>query len=116
MHKLLIILIILIKLNFIALSQDLDEAKNIIKQLSSKQFYGRGYRFGGDSITANYIKNYFQKLNLKPLFNNNYFQHFKINVNTFPEVPTVKLDNQQLTLFKDYTFFSATNTINGNIN
>jgi len=113
MIRFYIILIIFINYTSLAISQDLDEAKNIIQHLSSKQFHGRGYLFHGDSIASHYIKNYFQKLKLQPLFNNSYFQQFNINVNTFPQIPIVKLDTSTLTLFKDYSFSPLTSTTCG---
>jgi hypothetical protein len=42
-------------------AQELDYAKEIINDLCSKEFAGRGYSNGGDSLAAFYIANKLKK-------------------------------------------------------
>ncbi len=98
----LIISICMLYLNLsIAVCQDFDYAKKIIKTLSSPKFHGRGYVNDGLALSANYINNEFKINNLIPLFAD-YSQYFYIPVNTFPGNMSVFLDDSLLTPGKDF--------------
>lgn len=58
-------------------------ARKIVDTMASESMHGRGYVNDGDKIAANYIKTEFQKFGLKS-FNENYYQHFNFDINTFP--------------------------------
>ncbi len=63
-------------------AQDSIYARNVIEQLSSPSFHGRGYAFKGDSIAANFISNEFKRFNLTS-WERDYFQFYTISINVF---------------------------------
>ncbi len=66
-------------------------ARKIVDTMASESMHGRGYVNSGDKIAANYIKTEFEKFGLKT-FNNNYYQHFNFDINTFPNTPYLSTD------------------------
>ena len=64
-------------------AQDPENARTIIKILSSPEFNGRGYTNSGDRKAAEYIAAKYEKIGLKK-FGESYFQEFNLNVNSFP--------------------------------
>lgn len=82
-------------------AQNMQNVRQHINKLCSKEMYGRGYTFGGAEKASEYIKTQFEKAGLKP-FNNEYFQRFNFPVNTFPKEAKVKLGNKSLVLGKDF--------------
>ena len=76
-------------------AQDMDYTKRIVKDLSSKEFHGRGYVKKGDSIAAVYLAKEMKKLKLKP-FTENYYQAYTMSINTYPENPGLMLDGKEL--------------------
>ncbi len=76
------ILVFFLLLSFDSLSQ-LDEVRRITKELCSPEFNGRGYVQKGDSVAASYLATEFNKAGAQP-FCDNYLQHFRMDVNTFP--------------------------------
>ena len=69
--------------------------------MTSESMHGRGYVNGGDSIAANYLKNEFRTIGLKPA-GEDYYQKFSFAVNTFPGNISVSLDGKELVSGKDY--------------
>ncbi len=96
------LLLILLTLNLLASSQDIEYARRIIEKLSSPEFKGRGYVGNGDRISADYISEQFRKFDLEPMNGDSYFQEFKMSVNTFPGKVTVSIDNTDLRPAIDY--------------
>lgn len=78
-----------------------DYGKDIVKKMASPSFYGRGYVNKGSEITSNYIVEKFKRYGLKK-YNNNYKQELDIDVNTFPSVVEVRIDNKRLETGKDF--------------
>lgn len=76
------LLLIAFFVHFVSFGQ-IEEVRRITKTLCSPEFHGRGYVNHGDSIAAEFIVQEFKSIGLKPL-KGNYFQEFKLNVNTFP--------------------------------
>lgn len=72
-----------------------DDAKEVIKQLCSEEFHGRGYVNKGDKIAGKYIAKQFQEIGLEKL-GKSYFQSFKLDVNTFPKETCVILNKDTL--------------------
>ncbi len=74
----------------------IEDEKEILKKLCSKEFLGRGYVANGVNLAADYIASTFKKFGAQPAGENNtYFHHFSLNVNTFPnkiEVASNKRD------------------------
>jgi hypothetical protein len=93
MPKLILILSLLWGLK--TYSQSIDYAKSIVNTLASKEYMGRGYCGKADLKSAEFIQNEFNKMGVKP-FNNNYFQYFNIDVNTFPGKMEVTLKDKIL--------------------
>ncbi|MGZ4043860.1 MAG: M28 family metallopeptidase [Bacteroidia bacterium] len=83
-------------------SQDTVYARSVIKKLSSKEFFGRGYLNNGLDHSAKYISSELKRLNAKPFFSTGYYQWFDFNVNTFPGKMMVKINNKLLKPGEDY--------------
>ncbi len=106
-------ILILLSVQLIGLSQDLDYAKKVIQKLSSVDFKGRGYVENGDKISADYISAEFQNLGLIPITRKSYFQKFDISVNTFPNRVSVRIDGNDLVAGSDYIIESSSPSISG---
>jgi hypothetical protein len=78
-----------------------DQIKEFTRTLCSKDFHGRGYVNGGDSIAADYIAKSFKKIGLKSL-GKSYFQAFEFPVQTFPGACTAILGDDTLKPGIDY--------------
>ncbi len=89
----------------------LDFAKNIIADLSSEEFHGRGYVNVGDTRAADYIANLYEKLGAQKL-GSSYFQDFTFGVNTFPDTVRITVDGKDLITGVDYIVDPATPSIN----
>jgi aminopeptidase YwaD len=94
-------------------SQDSLYARKIIKQLSSKECFGRGYINNGLDVAAKYIANELKKLEVSPLFSTGYVQWFDFNVNTFPDKVLVKVNNRLLTPGEDYIISPESSSMRG---
>lgn len=88
-------------------SQDIAYAKEVINALTSPEMHGRGYVKKGDQKAAEYIKQEYQKLGLKPYLQD-YYQQLTIPVNTFPGKMSVKLDKVELKPGVDYIVHPGT--------
>lgn len=77
-------------------AQDTTEARRIIKFLTSKKCYGRGYLNDGLQTAAKYLAAGLKKNGAEPLFTDSYFQPFTFNVNTFPGKVKMKVDGKKL--------------------
>ena len=75
--------------------------RKIVDTLASAEMRGRGYVNDGVAKAANFIREEFKKLGLKPI-TSNYYQSFSFPVNTFPSEISVEFDNQKLIAGKDY--------------
>ncbi|MBR3947376.1 MAG: M28 family peptidase [Bacteroidales bacterium] len=86
----------LVLLSVLSLSaQNLDRVRQHIQTLSSPEFHGRGYTFGGSDKAAKYIADEFKSLGVKP-FGKSYFQNFSYDVNTFPAKMKVSIDGKEM--------------------
>ncbi len=79
-----------------------EEAKIHIAALSGNEMFGRGYVNNGHVIAANYLANQFRNYGLNPILKNNFFQEFKIDVNTFPTEIEIILKDKKLIPGEDY--------------
>jgi len=93
-------------------AQDLTYVKKTISVLSSPAMHGRGYVFKGDSLAADFVKAEMSRIGLKP-FNNNYFQHFKMSVNTLPGALFLKINGVELKPDIDYLVYTPSMGIRG---
>ena len=112
--KILTTLVLLIALSTFnrAFSQSLPYAREVVKALTSKEFYGRGYINKGDSIAADYIKEHLRSFGAKPV-GDSYYQPFTMSVNTFPEPILLKIDDQDKQAGIDYLVHPASSSISG---
>lgn len=88
-------------------------ARNVIKKLTSKEFFGRGYLNNGLDKAAKYISSELQRFKAKPLFETGYFQWFDFNVNVFPGKMSVKLNGKLLKTGVDYILAPESGSIEG---
>jgi aminopeptidase YwaD len=77
-------------------SQDSLYARLVIKKLTSKECYGRGYLNNGLDVAAKFISSELKRLKTEPLFSTGYFQWFDFDVNTFPDKISVKINGKLL--------------------
>jgi hypothetical protein len=110
-YKRYFLLIILVIPSVIAVSQDRERAQQVIKDLCSDEFAGRGYIDKGELKAANYIRNEFKRLKLEPL-STDYFQEFVLDVNTFPKT-NLTIDNKTLTPGIDYLVSTNSKSFKG---
>ncbi|MBO4615580.1 MAG: M28 family peptidase [Bacteroidales bacterium] len=94
LRKSLIISFVL--LSVVSLSaQNLDRVRQHIQTLSSPEYHGRGYTFGGSDKAAKYIADEFKLLGVRP-FGKSYYQDFSYDVNTFPAKMKVSIDGKEM--------------------
>ncbi|MGB0914676.1 MAG: M28 family metallopeptidase [Crocinitomicaceae bacterium] len=74
----------------------IEEVRRITKELCSPEFHGRGYVNKGDSVAAEFLKAEFEKLDIQT-YDDSYFQHFNLDVNTFPGTMSIKHEGKELT-------------------
>lgn len=95
-------LLLLVIFTTAATAQDLPAAKKTIQQLTSRNFWGRGYTKNGMGKAADYLCNQFKAIGLKPMQGNSYRQQFSYAVNTFPGKMEVAVNGKKLVPGKDY--------------
>lgn len=94
-------------------AQDSVYARGVIKKLTSKQCFGRGYLNNGLDVAAKYISSELTRLKAKQLFPTGYYQWFDFNVNTFPDKITVKINNKLLKPGVDYIISPESGSLKG---
>lgn len=77
-------------------AQDTVYARKVIRFLTSKSCFGRGYVKNGLAVAAGYIVSEIKKSNAQPLFGESYLQPFRFNVNTFPGKMKLRIDGHEL--------------------
>nr|WP_321408239.1 M28 family peptidase [uncultured Carboxylicivirga sp.] len=97
---------------FLFYAQDLNYAKEIIQQLASPDFKGRGYVENGEKIAAEFIQSEYEKIGLEP-FGADYFQNFTVDVNTFPADLYFKTNQVVLEPGKDFLIDPLSPSIEG---
>jgi aminopeptidase YwaD len=102
--------------SFLTFSQDTLYARQIIKKLTSKEMFGRGYLNNGLDNAAKYIVNQMEQMKAQPLFSTGFYQWYDQNVNTFPDKVTVKLNGKLLKPGYDYIFAPESGSIKGKFN
>lgn len=108
-------LTLLLLFNFSGLfSQDTTYARQVIKFLTSKKCYGRGYFKNGLNTAANYIAGELKRQQAEPLFPANFYQPFTFNVNTFPGKIKLKVDGKKLEPGIDFIVSPESKGIKGN--
>ena len=97
MKKIFIILLSLISLQLNA--QDINHYKQIVKELSSKKYMGRGYAYDGANKAGKYLEKEFKKAGADEVI----CQPFKLDINTFPGKMSFSVDGKPLKPGIDFT-------------
>jgi len=95
------------------LAQDLQYTLLVIDSLTGPDKLGRGYVQNGHLKAAHFISNEMKESGLKA-FANDYYQHFPVDVNTFPDTLFLSLNGKILQAGKDYQPFACDADIYGN--
>jgi len=107
------IFFIFLSCTFPSFAQDKYDAMKHIQKLCSKEFAGRGYVQNGDKTAADYLAKQLKIWKLQS-FSKNYFQRFKISVNTFPSSMFLKVDTNELVAGIDFLIDPSSNGLTGN--
>lgn len=99
MHRLLVLLCCILAGSLPA--QDIAYARKIIDTLTHTDLHGRGYVADGHTKAARYLANEWQRIGAKPL-GADYWQSFRIDVNTFPGKMKLSLNDSVLVPGQDY--------------
>ena len=112
MKKYISIIILTISLLPIYLrAQDSIFARNIIKNLSSPEMYGRGYSYGGDSIAANFIRNKCKEIGLLPL-SDDYYQRLQFKSYKMEGDCSISIDSIVLKPGEDFYIKNFSSSVN----
>jgi len=93
-------------------SQDINYAKSITGALCSSRMQGRGYVRNGDFNAATLVKHEYKRIGLMP-YTDDYFQPFKIRVNTFPGAMKLVINGKILVPGRDYMIDPASGKCKG---
>lgn len=112
------LILVLALANFVSGSyaQDSLYARLVIKKLTSKECYGRGYLNNGLDVAAKYISSELTRLKAQPLFGTGYYQWFDFDVNTFPNNVVVKLNGKLLKPGIDFILNPQSASVKGKFN
>lgn len=94
------------------ISQDKNYARKIVDTLASQEFAGRGYVEDGHLKAANYIREQYALLGLNS-FSEDYFQPFKVQVNTFPASMKLFFNDKELVPGEDFHVDAASSPAKG---
>lgn len=94
-------------------AQDSLYARLVIKELTSKKYFGRGYLNNGLDKAAQYITSELKRFKTEPLFTTGYYQWFDFDVNTFPGEMDVRINGKKLQPGIDFIPSPETGTIKG---
>ena len=97
MKRIGIILLALVCLQLQA--QDLSHYKNVVKELSSAKYQGRGYARGGANKAGKYLEKEYRKAGADEVT----LQPFTIDINTFPGKMEMWADGKKLTPGVDFS-------------
>jgi aminopeptidase YwaD len=90
-------------------------AEQILNEICSEKYHGRGYEYDSDKLAAKFIIEELKKDNVKH-FTKDYKQPFYIQVNTFPGNNSVKIGERNLDPGKDYMIASYSKSLTGTLN
>ena len=85
-------------------AQDSTYARQIIKALSSKEMYGRGSSYHGDSIAAAYLAGEMKRLGILPL-QVDYFQNYTYNCYSLEGDISLKINGVELEPYTQYRVY-----------
>jgi hypothetical protein len=111
MNKFLVLGFILI-ISVFSFAQDMDYTRQIIKELSSEKYFGRGYVNKGDSIASEFLAKEIQNIGLNS-FTDSYFQEYITDINRFIEKPEFIFGDNELEIADDYIVIPNSKEVNG---
>jgi aminopeptidase YwaD len=83
-------------------AQDTSYARQVIKNLTSEKFFGRGYVKDGLQQAEKYLVSELKAQHVTPLFEGNYTQSFFHPVNTFPNICELSVNGKLLKPGNDF--------------
>lgn len=109
MKKLLTLILVVTAVQLSA--QDLDHYKNIVKELSSAKYQGRGYAEDGANKAGKWIAKEFARVGADEVV----CQPFTLDINTFPGKMEFSVDGERLTPGEDFTLREFNPSIKGEL-
>lgn len=100
-RPLFVIALFLLLFHLPAHGQDLTYARKVVDTLASESMHGRGYVQEGHRLAAAYLASEFERHGLVPL-DEGYYQSFRLEVNSFPDVLHLRIDGKLLEPGADY--------------
>lgn len=97
MKRLMLILLAIVCIQ--ANAQDMEHYKQVVKNLSSAKYQGRGYAAGGANKAGKYLLREFKKVGADKVVT----QPFKLDINTFPNKMEMSVDGKKMTPGVDFT-------------
>lgn len=85
----------------VSLSQDMDYTYDIIKELSSEKYFGRGYVNKGDSLASVFLANEFDDIGLDKYYDS-FFQRYSTSINRYVEKPVFIFGDKELSLSNEF--------------
>lgn len=96
-------------------SFEMEFAREIVDELASPAYHGRGYVNKGEKKASKYISSCFKSFGLEAMNHNSYFQPFDLPVNTFPGSCELTIDDRLfLVPGKDFLVTASSPSIIGN--
>lgn len=89
-----------------------DFGRSMIDELCSEKYDGRGYVNDGHLKAAKFIANQFSSMGLIPV-GNDFFQPFKMDVNTFPGAVSLQVEDESLQPGEDFIIDAVSGTAIG---
>ena len=93
--------LIILLAHFSAQGQNIAYARKVVDTLASEAMHGRGYVQEGHRLAAAFIANEFERYGLQPVADE-YYQPFRVEVNTFPDVLQLRVNGKLLESGVDY--------------
>ena len=107
-----LVLILWIGFSFFNIAQQ-NYAKTILDTLCNERYAGRGYVNDGVEKAGDFLEHELKSWGVKPFKNKPYQQSYSFGVNTFPYSISVKLDDKELAIGKDYLVDAMSGTAQG---
>lgn len=104
------VLIIVFFFGFVSAQQEFG--LEVVKELCSEEYHGRGYVNEGHIKASKYITKRFEEFGLKN-FADSYLQKFTISANTFPDSVSVTVDGMKLETGIDYIIGAVSGSARG---
>ncbi|MBL7917349.1 MAG: Zn-dependent exopeptidase M28 [Bacteroidia bacterium] len=110
-----ILFFLLFTLNFL-FSQDSAYVRGVIKELTKKKYYGRGYTKNGLNKASDYLVKECKRNGAKPLFGLNYVQPYQHPVNTYPGKMNVTINGKKLIPGRDFIIKPSSGSVKASFN